>query len=142
MAPRFLLDTNTFIYVRRRRPPLVRSRSDKLEIGEVALSVVTYGELIFGAEKARDRATRMAELESLTALIPILPLPLDAGRVYGVIRAALQARGETIGPNDYWIAAHAVALGLTLVTNNEREFRRVSGLKIENGVAAGTQSTD
>jgi tRNA(fMet)-specific endonuclease VapC len=134
-SPRFLLDTNTFIYVRRRRPPLVRARFDKLEVGEAALSIITYGELIFGAEKAGDRATQIADLERLTALTPILSLPLEAAAVYGAIRAVLQARGEVIGPNDLWIAAHAKALGLTLVTNNEREFRRIAGLKIENWIA-------
>lgn len=132
MAPRFLLDTNIFIYVRRRRPPQVMARFDKLRVGEAALSVITYGELILGAEKSVDRTKQMAELDGLTVLIPVLPLPPDAARIYGAIRATLQARGEMIGSNDFWIAAHTMALDLTLVTNNEREFRRVRGLKIEN----------
>ena len=132
MAPRFLLDTNTFIYVRRRRPPHVMARFDKLRVGEAALSVITYGELIFGAEKSVDRTKQVAELDGLTALIPVLPLPPDAARIYGTIRATLQEKGEMIGSNDFWIAAHAMAVDLTLVTNNEREFRRVRGLKIEN----------
>lgn len=134
MAPRFLLDTNTFIYVRRRRPPQVMARFDTLKFGETALSVVTYGELIFGAEKSDERARSFSELEEFAALIPILPLPPEAASIYGLIRATLEARGETIGSNDYWIAAHAKALDVTLVTNNEREFRRVDGLKFENWV--------
>jgi tRNA(fMet)-specific endonuclease VapC len=132
MVPRFLLDTNTFIYVRRRRPPQVTARFDKLRVGEAALSVITYGELMFGAEKSEDRAKQKAELDALTALMPVLPLPPDAAGIYGVIRAALQAKGEMIGSIDFWIAAHTMALDLTLVTNNEREFRRVHGLKVEN----------
>lgn len=65
-------------------------------------------------------------------LVPPLPLPEKAGEVYGFIRAELESRGETISANDLWIAAHALASGLTLVTNNEKEFRRVRGLKIQN----------
>jgi tRNA(fMet)-specific endonuclease VapC len=64
--------------------------------------------------------------------VPVMQLPLEAGQFYGEIRAALEARGEVIGNNDLWIAAHAKAAGLTLVTNNEGEFRRVPGLKIQN----------
>jgi tRNA(fMet)-specific endonuclease VapC len=75
---------------------------------------------------------RLAELEGL---MPVMELPSRAGQVYGAIRAALEAKGETIGNNDLWIAAHAKAMGLTLVTNNEREFRRVEGLKTQNWVA-------
>jgi tRNA(fMet)-specific endonuclease VapC len=108
------------------------ARFDRLEIGETALSVVSYGELIFGIEKRGAPAKAFAELEEISALIPVLPLPAAAGAIYGKIRATLQAREETIGSNDYWIAAHTMALGLTLVTNNERELRRVNGLKIEN----------
>jgi tRNA(fMet)-specific endonuclease VapC len=64
--------------------------------------------------------------------LPALPLPETAGEAYGTIRAELAAKGEMIGNNDLWIAAHAVAAGLTLVTNNEKEFRRVRGLKLQN----------
>jgi len=71
-------------------------------------------------------------LRRLSKLLVVLPMPEDAGRTYGVIRAALAAKGNSIGPNDLWIAAHALAAGLILVTNNEREFKRVKGLKLEN----------
>ena len=69
------------------------------------------------------------------AFIPVQPLPPAAGAAYGSIRATLERRGETIGNNDLWIAAHALTAGLTLVTNNEREFRRVPGLSVENWAA-------
>jgi tRNA(fMet)-specific endonuclease VapC len=139
MEPRFLLDTNTFIYIRRRRPPQVMARFDRLRVGETALSVVSYGELIFGIQKSASPTQEFAKLEEISALIPVLPLPAAAGPIYGNIRATLEARGETIGSNDFWIAAHAKALDLTLVTNNEREFRRVSGLKIENWFVGSAQ---
>jgi tRNA(fMet)-specific endonuclease VapC len=100
----------------------------------VTLSVITYGELILGTEKSVGRNSALKDLQELAALIPILPLPADAGAFYGTILATLEARGEMIGSNDFWIAAHAKALDLTLVTNNEREFRRVAGLKIENWI--------
>jgi len=134
MKPRFLLDTNTFIYIRRRRPPQVMARFETLKVGQTALSVVSYGELIFGAEKSVERVRALAELEEYSGLIPILPLPPEAAPIYGAIRATLEARGEKIGPNDNWIAAHAKAIDAILVTNNEREFRRVDGLKVENWV--------
>jgi tRNA(fMet)-specific endonuclease VapC len=71
----------------------------------------------------------------LLSLMPALPLPASAGEAYGIIRAALERAGQTIGNNDLWIAAHARAAGLTLVTNNQREFKRVPGLTVENWAA-------
>jgi len=98
------------------------------------LSVITYGELLYGIEKKHVGPEPLQQLEELTNLIHVMPLPAEAARFYGAIRAALSVRGEMIGANDLWIAAHARAMDLTLVTNNEREFRRVAGLKIQNWV--------
>ena len=135
MPERYLLDTNICIYIRARRPPAIRARFEKLEPGEAALSVITYGELLFGAEKSEDRPLSMRRLAELSSAIPVLSLPDGAAQTYGAIRAALEPKGRMIGNNDLWIAAHARASGLVLVTNNEREFRRVPGLKIENWAA-------
>ena len=132
MNPRFLLDTNICIYIRRRRPPEILRRFRRLEVGEAAISVVTFGELIYGAEKCEQRDAAMRQLEELASLLPVLPLPVDAGRSYGALRAELETDGRVIGNNDLWIAAHAKVAKLILVTNNEREFQRVSGLKIQN----------
>jgi tRNA(fMet)-specific endonuclease VapC len=132
VAARFLLDTNICIYIRQRRPPGVLARFRKLQPGEAALSVITYGELVYGAEKSQFREHALGQLAELTGLLPILELPSRAGQFYGSIRAALSAEGGMIGNNDLWIAAHAQAAGLILVTNNEREFRRVQGLEIQN----------
>src|SRR6266478_8742423 len=134
MAPRFLLDTNICIYIRRERPPGVLARFQRLKPGEAALSVITYGELVYGVEKSQFREQARRRLAELAGLMPVMELPLQAGQCYGAIRAALEAKGEMIGNNDLWIAAHAMAAGLTLVTNNEREFRRVQGLKTANWV--------
>lgn len=135
MDVRYLLDTNICIYVRRRKPESVFRRFDRLIAGEAAISVITFGELLFGANKSREPGASLKTLNEFFRLVPALPLPEKAGEVYGFIRADLEARGEVIGANDLWIAAHALASGLTLVTNDEREFRRVRGLKVQNWAA-------
>jgi tRNA(fMet)-specific endonuclease VapC len=103
-----------------------------MQIGDVVLSVITYGELLYAAERSRQRSRALQSLARLVSLLPVVPLPEEAGAVYGEIRAALETRGERIGGNDLWIAAHAKSAGLTLATNNEREFKRVPGLKLQN----------
>ncbi|HEY2185225.1 MAG TPA: type II toxin-antitoxin system VapC family toxin [Xanthobacteraceae bacterium] len=135
MDARFLLDTNICIYIRRQSPPQVLARFQRLQPGEAVISVITHGELIYGVEKSRLREQAARQLTELIGLLPVLPLPLQAGQSYGAIRAALEVRGETIGNNDLWIAAHAQAARLVLVTNNESEFRRIRGLKIQNWAA-------
>ena len=134
MDARFLLDTNICIYIRRKRPREVLARFQRLKPGEAVISVITYGELIYGVEKSRLREQARQQLAELAELLPVMDLPLQAGQSYGAIRAELEARGETIGNNDLWIAAHARAAGLALVTNNEHEFRRIHGLKVQNWV--------
>lgn len=82
--------------------------------------------------KTSDPASAVTCLHNLIQEPPLLPLPETAGEIYGVVRAELAKKGEIIGNNDLWIAAHALASGLTLVTNNEKEFRCVRGLKVQN----------
>jgi tRNA(fMet)-specific endonuclease VapC len=134
MDARFLLDTNICIYIRQKRPEQVLRRFRRLRPGEAALSVITYGELLYGAAKSQQRSTALERLQELVRWLPALPLPETAAEAYGMIRAELESKGQMIGNNDLWIAAHAVAAGLTLVTNNEREFKRVSGLTIQNWI--------
>lgn len=135
-VPRYLLDTNICIYLRQNRPASVFERFRLLEPGAAVISVVTFGELTYGAEKSHRRELSLTGLQRLLTFLPVLPLPPEAGSAYGRIRALLEKQGNTISGNDLWIAAHVAAAGLTLVTNNEREFRRVEGLAIENWVAA------
>jgi tRNA(fMet)-specific endonuclease VapC len=132
MGPRFLLDTNICIYIRRKRPEQVLRRFRRLRPGQAALSVITFGELLYGAEKSAQRLAALERLQELARVLPVLPLPETAAEAYGTIRADLESKGQIIGNNDLWIAAHAKAAELTLVTNNEREFRRVRGLKVQN----------
>jgi tRNA(fMet)-specific endonuclease VapC len=132
MEPEYLLDTNICIYIRQKRPEEVLRRFRKLRPGEAAVSVITYGELLYGAAKSAQKAEALERLRELVNLLPALALPERAAEAYGTIRADLESKGAMIGNNDLWIAAHAAAAGLTLVTNNEREFRRVRGLRVEN----------
>lgn len=132
MEPRYLLDTNICIYLRHRKSEAVIRRFQRLRAGEAAISVITYGELFYGAEKSSHSQMAIERMQELALLIPPLPLPEGAATLYGATRAKLQATGNMIGNNDLWIAAHALAEQLILVTNNENEFRRVPGLKTEN----------
>ncbi len=132
MEPRYLLDTNICIYIRQKRPEEVLRRFRKLRPGEAVLSVITYGELLYGAAKSEQRVRAIEQLHELVRVLPALSLPEAAAEAYGTIRAELELKGEMIGNNDLWIAAHALAAGLILVTNNEKEFRRVRRLKVQN----------
>jgi tRNA(fMet)-specific endonuclease VapC len=136
MALCYLLDTNICIYIAKHNPPAVRARFERHAASELAMSVITLGELRHGAEKSQARDKALATISRLEASIRIAPVTESVGQHYGQIRAQLEAVGQPIGNNDLWIAAHARAEGWVLVTNNEREFRRVEGLQIENWVAA------
>jgi tRNA(fMet)-specific endonuclease VapC len=135
MELQYLLDTDIFIFIRQKRPENVFQRFRSLQQGEAAISIITYGELSYGAAKSLRPSEAFARVSAITDLLAILPLPKSAGQTYGEIRAKLESRGEMIGNNDLWIAAHALASGLTLVTNDEKEFRRVRGLKVQNWAA-------
>ncbi len=135
MSPlRYLLDTNICIYIAKQRPPGVAERFAKLAVGSVGMSLITLGELRYGAEKSAQRAQALDTLERLQALIPVVALDGAVGETYGAVRAHLERAGTPIGNNDLWIAAHALALKVTLVSNNTREFERVPRLKLDNWV--------
>ncbi len=129
---RFLLDTSICIELLRpglrKRPPRLR----RFEIDEAAISSITLAELRYGAAKSARPGHH--ELLTVQFCAPIAVLPFDdiAAEIYGGVRARLERAGSPIGPLDTLIASHALALDLTLVTTNEREFRRVEGLRVEN----------
>jgi len=131
-APRYLLDTNICIYIQKTKPDRVLRRFEKLTAGEAALSVISFGELWYGAEKSTRRQDVQRMLLELAKTLSVLPFPVEGALTYGAMRADLEKRGQMIGNNDLWIAAHAKAAGLVLVSNNITEFRRVKGLTIEN----------
>lgn len=135
MSVRYLLDTSICIYIAKHNPPAVRERFARHSAAELAMSVITLGELRFGAEKSQARERAMAVIRQLESLIQVAPLREEAGEHYGQIRAELQAKGLVIGNNDLWLAAHARSAGWIIVTNNAREFERVPGLQVENWVS-------
>lgn len=130
---RYLLDTNICIYVINARPPTVLARFMAHEMDGLGISAITASELYSGVCKSgsiRNRTT----LEKFLSPLNILDYNLEAAQHYGELRAYLDKQGTPIGPLDQQIAAHALALGSTLVTNNAREFERVPGLRVENWV--------
>lgn len=131
---RYLLDTNICIYLLRRRPAKVVSRLESLREGDVSMSAVTYAELCAGLEiQAESREEDRAVLAQLTQRIPVLPVDEQVAMRYGVVRAAVPDRRRDAF--DRLIAAHAISLGVTLVTNNEADFAGYPGLLVENWAA-------
>jgi len=130
---KYLLDTNTVIYTIKNRPDQVREAFIRHE-GQMAISSVTWGELIYGVERSSQPEENLADIEAMTARLDVLPLNEQAATHFGQIRAELYRLGQPIGPYDMLIAGHARAFGLVLITNNEKEFERVPGLMIENWV--------
>ena len=129
-----MLDTNICIYIIKKKPISVLQKFESLPLGSVAMSLVTYGELEFGALRSNNSKRALDILDEIAVYIPVLPMPIDAAKEYADIRANLSAKGTPIGNNDLWIAAHARTLGHTLITNNVKEFERVENLKLQNWV--------
>ena len=127
-----MLDTNICIYIAKHQPPEVKAHFERLKPGQLVMSAITYGELYYGACKSSQRARALTQIEELVHDIPVENLDVITARVYGEIRATLEGQGRLIGNNDLWIGAHAMALDVTLATNNEREFKRIAGLSVEN----------
>ncbi len=128
---RYLLDTDICIYAINERPASVLRSLEAHEGDGLGISAVTAGELYFGVARTRSERNLRALSKFLSAL-EIAPFDEAAAEVFGSLRAWLASQGKPIGPFDMQIAAHAQALGVTLVTNNTREFARVPGLRIEN----------
>ena len=135
MSQGYLLDTNICIYITKHHPPEVRARFAQHRAAELGMSVVTFGELMYGAEKSQARDKALKVLDQLRSSIQVLEIPVVAGQHYGQIRARLEKMGKPIGNNDLWIAAHALSEDRVLVTNNTQEFSRVEGLQLENWVS-------
>jgi len=132
---RYLLDTNIVIYVLKRRPIEVLSTFNA-HAARMAISSITVGELLHGAEKSSRVSENLGVIEDFCSRIDVLPYGVNAARHYGAIRAALEKRGQPIGVNDLHIAGHARSEGLILVTNHVSEFARVPALEVENWIIA------
>jgi tRNA(fMet)-specific endonuclease VapC len=130
---RFMLDTNICIYSMKRRSNRIVEAFLR-HSGQLAISTIVLAELRFGIENSDRRLRSLETLEAFLGLVETCDFDAGAAAEFGEIRATLQNAGQPIGVADMLIAAHARALGLTLVTNNRREFDRVPGLKVENWV--------
>lgn len=130
--PGFLLDTDICSYIMKRSHPLLLQRVRVTSPDEVCISVVTKAELLYGAEISPRREQDGVAVAAFLQQVRVLDLPAAAASHYAQIRAELKTNGTMIGANDLFLAAHARCLGLVLVTNNTREFGRISALILEN----------
>ena len=130
---KYMLDTNIVIYTIKKRPDEVRQAFNRHD-GQMAISTITLGELIYGAERSSRPEKNLEVIEGMVARLEVLPFESQDAAHFGQLRAELMSSGKPIGPYDMMIAGHARARGLILVTNNGREFERVPGLRIENWV--------
>lgn len=132
-----LLDTNILIYLIKNRTPQVAQRIDGLaEEDSLAMSFITWAELLQGAERSQRRAATLAQLDALARQVTVLyPEGPAICHHYAVQATALKRQGTPIGANDLWIACHALALGATMVTHNIREFQRIEGLPLADWAA-------
>lgn len=130
----YLLDTNICIYIINEQPAQALQRLIQAGRESLAISTITVAELAFGVAKST-RADSRVKLENFLSKFPILDWGQDAAWVYGNVRKTLEAKGQRIGERDLLLACQALSLGITMVTNNTREFERIEGLKLENWVA-------
>jgi len=130
---RYLLDTNIVIYVLKRRPIKILEVFNK-NASRMAISSITLSELMYGAEKSQQVDKNLEAVEEFVSHLEVLSYDAKASQHYGQIKAKLEKKGQIIGENDIHIAAHAISQGLTLVTNNLKEFKRVPHLALENWV--------
>lgn len=130
----YLLDTDMCIYIMNNRPPQVIRKCRQCEPGEIGISTVTLSELRYGVSKSTQQQKNKVRLDEFLAPFEFFAYDLEAANVYGDIRFQLEKRGTPIGAMDMLIAAQAFSRNLILVTNNEREFKRISRLKVENWI--------
>jgi len=131
----YLLDTNICIYLIKKKPISVLTKFKEHAIGDIGISTVSLAELSYGVQKSRRRDQNQQALLQFLAPLVIAEFDAEAAFAYGQIRADLEAYGTPIGSLDTLIAGHAIGLGVTIITNSEREFSRVPGLKVENWVS-------
>ncbi len=133
----YMLDTDICIYIIKRKPLLVLERLELIQPGQLSMSAITFAELMNGAKKSQRVEANVSRLNALGEILEISSFDQQAAVAYGEVRSSLEKRGEVIGPHDLLIAAHALSLDRTLITNNEREFKCVEGLKVDNWAVGG-----
>ena len=133
----YMLDTDICIYIIKRKPLGVLKRLESIDPDQLSMSAITFAELMNGAKKSQRVEANVSRLDALGEILEICSFDKQAAVAYGNVRSSLEKRGEVIGPYDLLIAAHALSLDRTLVTNNEKEFKRVEGLKVDNWTVEG-----
>jgi tRNA(fMet)-specific endonuclease VapC len=131
---KLMLDTNICIYLIKHHPLSVLERFLSHPVGDIGISSITVAELDYGACKSRHTAKNRIALDQFISPLAVAAFDREAAAAYGRLRAALEQKGTPIGAMDLLIAAQALSLGVRLITNNAREFRRVPGLRVENWV--------
>lgn len=129
---KYLIDTNICIYIMNKRPTKVIQKFKQFDVGEICVSTITVSELQYGVVKSKNHRLNRQRVQEFLSPLEIIPYDESAANMYGDIRYQLEKRGEPIGPLDLMIAAHALSGNFVLVTNNEKEFKRIKQLKIEN----------
>jgi tRNA(fMet)-specific endonuclease VapC len=128
----YMLDTNICIYIIKRKPQAIIERFLQTEISQIGISSITLSELLFGVSKSSKPDQNKIALAQFIAPLEIMPYDDQAAHCYGDLRAYLEREGKPIGSLDMLIAAHALSINSTIVTNNEKEFIRVPNLRIAN----------
>lgn len=128
----YMLDTNICIYIIREKPIKVLKKLRTFDLSDIVISAITHSELEYGVAKSRRRKENNEALLKFLAPLEILPYDDKAAVDYGQIRTHLEKKGTVIGAMDMLIGAHAKSIPVTLVTNNQREFKRIPGLRVEN----------
>lgn len=130
----YILDTNICIYIINQKPPVILAKFQSIPLGEIGILVITLAELYYGAVKSASLDKNIAALNRFVIPLEIFNFDYSAVREYGIVRSNLEKKGTPIGSLDMLIAAHAKSMDFIIVTNNEQEFGRVEGLRIENWI--------
>ncbi|MBI4688479.1 MAG: type II toxin-antitoxin system VapC family toxin [Nitrospirae bacterium] len=132
---KFMLDTNTCIYIIKRKPENVLKRFSSYDVGDIGISSITLAELQYGVSKSQHVQKNKQALSEFVFPLEVAEFEKKAAEEYGNTRAALEKSGKPVGAMDMLIGAHALSLGVVLVTNNVREFKRIKGLKVADWTA-------
>jgi len=131
---KLMLDTNICIYILKQRPDSVLKALQRYKIGDIGVSMIVYGELVYGAYKSLKKIENLAAIEMLMDMLELMPVNEEVIHHYATVRSELAKQGQIIGANDLWIAAHALSLDIPLVINNAKEFCKVPNLECLNWV--------
>jgi len=131
---KYLIDTNICIYIMNKRPIGIIHKFKQFDVGDIGVSTITVSELEYGVAKSKNRRLNEQRVEEFLSPLEILPYDEIAASIYGDIRLQLEKCGESIGPLDLLIAAHSLSRNLVLISNNEKEFKRVKKMKVENWI--------